>query len=477
MKQRTENSSFYRDDSRQAEIISRFKSNNDMLFMTSGKKRLAFIQTFGCQQNEADSEAIAGMLEEMGFDFTDNREVADIIIFNTCCVRENAELKLLGNIGALKHLKQNNPELILIVCGCMMQQEHIVQLIRSKYKHVDIIFGTHSLHRLPEMLDEAIKNRNIVVNIDDCEGHIIEGYPIRRKDISKAWVSIMYGCNNFCSYCIVPYVRGRERSRRPEDIIEEIEGLARRGFKEVTLLGQNVNSYGKDLHQEMDFTDLITDINKIDGISRIRFMTSHPKDISDKLIDAIARCENVCKHLHLPVQSGSNKVLNDMNRGYSREGYLEIVDKLRSRVPGIALTTDIIVGFPTETNDDFQDTLDLVEKVKFDSIFTFIYSKRKGTVAEKLEPALDVQQIKHNFDRLVELQNDISAKINNSYVGKTVEVLVEGESKTNPKVFTGRTETTKVVNFEATKQLVGNLVNIEITDAQTWSLTGRIVGN
>lgn len=459
------------------DIVAEFKSRNDLMFSKSGKRRLAFIQTYGCQQNEADSEKIAGMLEQMGFGFTDQKQNADVIIFNTCCVRENAELKLIGNIGALKHFKKDNPDLVIGVCGCMMQQTHIVDLIRTKYKHVDIIFGTHSLHRFPQILHKAINENGIVIDTDDSEKNIVEGYPIKRKDKSKAWVSIMYGCNNFCSYCIVPYVRGRETSRQPYDIFKEIQELADNGIKEVMLLGQNVNSYGKDIPGGLDFADLLIKVNEIEGISRIRFMTSHPKDISDKLIDAIAHSHKVCEHLHLPVQSGSNKVLNDMNRGYSREKYLKIIEKIRNKLPGIALISDIIVGFPTETQQDFEDTIDLIKRVEFDSLFTFIYSKRKGTTAEKFQPVLDEAHIKANFDRIVQIQNDISATINNSYIGKIVEVLVEGKSRTNKNIYTGRTRTSKIVNFNGKSDFIGNMVDVEITQAQTWSLTGRIINN
>lgn len=441
--------------------------------MRTGYRPVALIETYGCQQNEADSEKIAGMLEMMGYQFTTEREEADLIVFNTCCVRENAEQRLLGNIGALKGLKRRKPGLMIGVCGCMMQQEHIVELIKSKYRHVDMVFGTHTLYKFPEILQRAISEKGRIIDIEDCEGSIFEGYPARREDKNKAWVSIMYGCNNFCSYCVVPYVRGRERSRRPEDIISEIIGLAGKGFKEVTLLGQNVNSYGKDLGTGVDFADLLEKVNGIKGIKRIRFMTSHPKDISDKLIDVMANCENVCPHLHLPVQSGSDKVLKGMNRQYTCEKYLRIIDRVREKIPGIAITSDIIVGFPTETQQDFEQTLELVKKVEFDSLFTFIYSPRKGTAAEKLEPVLDEEAVKSNFERLVEVQNDISLRINKGYIGKTVEVLVEGRSRTNPDALTGRTGTAKIVNFEGEEGLVGQIVNVEITSAQTWVLSGN----
>lgn len=459
---------------KQKEIIQRIRQRNDMNYQHSGRQKLAMITTYGCQQNENDSERLRGMLHDMGYGFTEDREQADLILYNTCCVRENAELKVFGNIGALKHLKARKPELLIGICGCMMQQEHVVNQIKKKYKHVDMVFGTHTLYRFPEILEKAMDESYTVIDILNTDGYIVEDMPIRREGTVKAWVSIMYGCNNFCSYCIVPYVRGRERSRKPEQIIKEIEQLVSEGYKEVTLLGQNVNSYGKDLPESIDFADLLRRVNDIKGIKRIRFMTSHPKDISDKLIKTMSECENVCEQLHLPFQAGSNYVLEKMNRKYTKEKYLEIIKKVKQAIPGIALTSDVIVGFPGETNEDFEETLDLVRKVEFDSLFTFIYSPRKGTPAEKMEDVLSEEEKQANFQKLLEVQNEISKKINDGYIGKTVEVLVEGYSKNNDKMLTGRTRTGKIVNFPGTEEMINTFVNVKINEAQTWSLIGEV---
>ena len=459
---------------KQKEIIQRIRQRNDMMFQHSGRQKLAMITTYGCQQNENDSEKIRGMLYEMGYGFTEDKEEADLILYNTCCVRENAEFRVFGNIGALKHLKKRKPELLIGVCGCMMQQEHIVQQIKQKYTHVDMIFGTHTLYRFPEILEKSMNEAYTVVDILNTDGYIVEDMPIQREGKVKAWVSIMYGCNNFCSYCIVPYVRGRERSREPEQILREVEQLAAEGYKEITLLGQNVNSYGKDLDEPIDFADLLRKVNDIKGIHRIRFTTSHPKDISDKLIQTMSECEKVCEQLHLPFQAGSNKVLEKMNRRYTKEKYLEIVTKIKKAIPGIALTSDVIVGFPGETNEDFEETLDLVKKVEFDSLFTFIYSPRKGTPAEKMPDVLTTEEKQANFQKLLDVQNEISRKINEGYLGKTVEVLVEGYSKTNPEMLTGRTRTGKIVHFKGNENMTGNLINVKINQVQTWSLFGQI---
>ena len=361
---------------RQKDIISKIKTKND------GKNSLAYVLTLGCAQNENDSERIRGILTEMGYSMCDDEKIADIVIFNTCAVRENAELKVYGYIGALKNIKAMRPEMLIGVCGCMMQQSHIVEHIKNSYRHVDMVFGTHTIHHLPQIIYSAIKQR--VVDIEDTDGYIVENVPHLRTSSIVASVAIMYGCNNFCTYCVVPYVRGRERSRLSNDIIAEIQGLAAQGCKEVTLLGQNVNSYGKDC-DEVDFADLLNLISKIDGIERIRFVSSHPKDITDKLISVIASNKKVCNQLHLPFQAGSNKVLADMNRKYTKEQYLDIINKVKKAVPNIAITSDIIVGFPTETTEDFEHTLDVIKQVEFDMLYTFLYSKRKGTPADKME--------------------------------------------------------------------------------------------
>jgi tRNA-2-methylthio-N6-dimethylallyladenosine synthase len=427
--------------------------------------------------NEEDSEKLAGMLENMGYIKSNVRNESDIIIFNTCCVRENAEFKVYGNLGELKALKKINPNLIIAVSGCMMQQKGIPELIKKKYPHVDIIFGTHNIHRLPELLNNALQGKSTIIEIWDAEGDIIEGLPIQREGDIKAYVTIMYGCNNFCTYCIVPYTRGRERSREPESIINEIKELSSKGYKEITLLGQNVNSYGKDL-KDMTFAGLLRMVNQVEGIDRVRFMTSHPKDLTEDVILAVKECDKVCEHIHLPVQSGSTQILKKMNRKYSKEDYLVLVEKIKSEIDGAALTTDIIIGFPGETEEDFHETLDLVAKVEFDSAFTFIYSVRKGTPAEKYETQVP-EDIKHErFNRLVELINSISERKNREYKNKIVEVLVEGYSKSDETRLTGRTRTGKLVNFIGGDiNLTGRLVNVKITEPQTWTLQGELIND
>ena len=439
-----------------------------------GHSPLANTETYGCQQNENDTERIRGILKEAGFEFCDDAKIADLVIYNTCAVRENAEQKVFGRIGILKHIKESRPDMIIGLCGCMIQQEHITEKIKKVHPHVDLIFGTHALYRLPELLYEVISKKKNVISIEDSEGEIAEGMPILREDDSKAWVSIMYGCNNFCSYCIVPYVRGRERSRRPEDVIAEIKSLVKRGVTEICLLGQNVNSYGKDLEEDIDFSDLIRMVDKIEGIERIRFMTSHPKDFGDKLIDAMVECRKVCRQLHLPFQAGSDKVLKDMNRRYTKEEYIEKINKVKAKIPGLLLTTDIIVGFPTETNEDFEETLDVLRRVEYDQIFSFIYSRREGTPAAKLDFVLSEEEIHRNFDRLLEVQNEISKRKNDMYVGRVEKVLVEGPSKNDPETLSGRTDTSKIVNFRGDASLKGKYVDVLITEAHTWSLNGVI---
>ncbi len=443
--------------------------------LSDKKNKKAFIETYGCQQNVSDSEIIMGMLCEMGFEKTENKDEANIIIFNTCAVRENAELKVYGNLGALKHLKLKNPDLIIGVCGCMMQQEEVSKRIKSKYRHVDLVFGTHSLYTFPQLLLRVIKSGSRVIDLLDTDGHIAEDFPVKRQEGPSAWVSVMYGCNNFCSYCIVPYVRGRERSRDKASIINEVKALANEGYKEITLLGQNVNSYGKDLDEKIDFADLLNEVCKIDGIERIRFMTSHPKDISDKLIDTMAANKKICKQLHLPFQAGSNRILKLMNRVYTKEEYLEKIEKVKKKMPDITLTTDIIVGFPGETKEDFEHTIDVLEKVRYDTIFSFIYSKRGGTPAAVMEDPIPMEEKKENFDRLLYVQDKISYEKNKALEGKVMKVLVEGISKTDQSFMTGRTEGGKVVNFKCDKNLKGTFADVKITEAKTWSLMGEII--
>lgn len=431
------------------------------------------VETFGCQQNVNDSQRIEGMLMEMGYTLTDEREKADVIIFNTCAIRENAQARVYGNLGALKHLKAKKPSLVIGICGCMVQQEHIAKRIRSKYRHVELVFGTHTLWKFPSLLGEVLEHGEKVLAISG-EGVIAEGIPVNYDGGVKAFVSIMYGCNNFCSYCIVPYVRGRERSRREEDILREITSLAESGVREVMLLGQNVNSYGKDRGEKDAFALLLRKVCKIDGIERIRFMSSHPKDISPLLLEAMAEERKICNQLHLPLQSGSDKVLSDMNRVYDREKYLSIAKKARELMPDIGFTTDIIVGFPTETEEDFMDTLRVLQEIECDSIFSFIYSPRDGTRAAQLENVSSEEEINARFQRLLDVQNDISAKRNLRHLGKVETVLVEGRSKTDPEMLTGRNYANKIVNFKGDEKLIGTFADVKITKAQTWILYGEL---
>lgn len=432
-----------------------------------------YIETWGCQMNEEDSEKLSGMLKKLDYTKTENKEDADLIIFNTCCVRENAELKVYGNLGLLRKLKNKKPELIITVCGCMMQENDMAKAIRKRFPFVDIIMGTHNIQMFPEYLKKVKEDRKAILEIWDKEESIVEGLPIDRESTMKAFVTIMYGCNNFCTYCIVPYVRGRERSRKPEDIESEIKKLVAEGYKEVTLLGQNVNSYGKGLEEEINFAGLLRRVNEIPGLERVRFMTSHPKDLTDEVIKAVAECDKVCEHIHLPVQSGSTKILKDMNRHYDREYYSSLVKKIKEQIKDVAITTDIIVGFPGETEEDFLETLSLVEEVRYDSAFTFLYSIREGTPAANLKDQIP-EDVKHDrFNRLVETVNRICAEINKDYEGKTVEVLVEGKSRTDENKLMGRTRTGKLVNFEGSAENVGKLVNVKITKAQSFSLVGE----
>ncbi len=459
-------------------IVSDDEMTRQEMFMHSVREmnpeadRKYTISTFGCQMNENDSEKLAGMLESMGYSHTDKLEESDLILFNTCCVRENAELKVYGHLGSLKSLKAQKPDMIIAVCGCMMQQQDVVQHILKKYRHVDLIFGTHNLHRFPELLYKALNSDTAVADVGASDGYIAEGIPIRREHGVKAWVTIMYGCNNFCSYCIVPYVRGRERSRRISDIIDEARLLGRQGYKEITLLGQNVNSYGLDLNDGTSFAQLLRSLEDVEGIERIRFMTSHPKDLSDELIMAMRDCSKVCPHLHLPVQAGSDRILREMNRKYNRKHYFDLVDRIREQIPDISLTTDIIVGFPGETDEDFEQTLDLVRRVRFDYAYTFLYSKRTGTPAAQKAEQVDEEKKKARFDALLELQNGISREINSALSGKRLEILVEGPSKNNISMMTGRTATNKIVNFKGSPELTGRLAMVDITNTGTWSLDG-----
>lgn len=433
-----------------------------------------YIETWGCQMNEEDSEKLSGMLKSIGYSKTDNLNEAGIIIYNTCCVRENAENKVFGNLGELKHLKKKNPDLIIAICGCMMQQEGMADKILSKFPHVNIIFGTHNAYKFPEYLNRVRTEGVQVKEIFNKETEIVEGLPIDRESSVKAFVTIMYGCNNFCTYCIVPYVRGRERSRKSEDIINEIKDLVSKGYKEITLLGQNVNSYGKGLEEDIDFAKLLRKINEVEGLERVRFMTPHPKDLTKDVIMAIKECDKLCEQVHLPVQSGSNRILKKMNRHYTKESYLELVELIKKEIPGVSITTDIIVGFPGETEEDFLDTLDLVNKVQYDSAFTFIYSRRNNTPADMMLNQVPDEDKHNRFDRLIKAVNENVIRKNKEFEGKTVEVLVEGPSKNDASKFTGRTRNGKLVNFSGENIKAGDLVNVKIVRAQPFSLIGEV---
>ena len=438
------------------------------------KSPLAFVDTYGCQQNEADSERIRGYLAEMGYGFTQDENEADVIVINTCAVREHAEDRVLGNVGALVHTKRRKPSQIICLCGCMMQEPRVAAKIKDSYRHVDIVFGPHALWKFPELLWRVLSRRGRVFDTEDQPGSVAEGIPVVRQSAVKAWVSIMYGCNNFCTYCIVPYVRGRERSRRPEVILDEVRQLAAEGYKDITLLGQNVNSYGKDLEEDVDFAWLLEQVNAIPGDFLIRFMTSHPKDATERLFDAMKNCEKVAPVIHLPFQAGNDRVLKAMNRGYTYESYLAKIKALRERIPDIVLTSDVIVGFPGETTEEFEDTLKLIQEVRYDALFTFIYSPRPGTPAAKMDDPMPMEEKKANFQRLVDAQNEISREKHQAYVGKTLRCLVDGESDDPRNNLNARTAGNRLVHLTGDPSLVGQYVNLKITDATTWALFGEL---
>lgn len=434
--------------------------------------RTFHITTFGCQMNEHDSEVIDGLLTERGFSSVKERKDASIVIINTCSVRDNADKRFFGTLGRLKKRKESDPSFIVCVCGCMMQQQRVVDTIKAKYPWVDVIFGTNSIHHIPELIEKVAIEKEKVVDIIENTEEIVEALPAKRLFDHKALVNIMFGCNNFCTYCIVPYTRGREKSREPEAIVAEVKGLVADGVKEIMLLGQNVNSYDGN---GTSFAELLKMLNDVDGLERIRFMTSNPKDLSDELIEAFAVCDKLCRNLHLPIQSGSNRVLKRMNRKYTREDYLKLIEKLRKTVPDITLSTDIIVGFPGETNEDFEETLSIVKEVEYDSAFTFIYSIRKGTPAEKFEDQIEESEKHRRFDLLVNAVNEISEKKNKAYQDRVEKVLVDGISKNDKSTLTGRTDGFKLVNFAGKKELIGSIVDVKITDAKTFSLFGEVI--
>ena len=441
-------------------------------WQAQGITPVAFVETYGCQQNEADSEALRGYIELMGFGFTEDENEAELIVVNTCAVRGHAEMRVLGNVGALVHAKARNPRLIVAVCGCMVQQPHMAEKIKKSFRVVDLCFGPHELWRFPELYERALRRRGRVFETSPCEGVVAEGLPVHRQGSVKAWLSIMYGCNNFCTYCIVPYVRGRERSRQPEDVVAEARRLVAAGYKDITLLGQNVNSYGKDLGSDVDFADIIREINDIPGDFLIRFMTSHPRDATEKLFRTMAECEKCAKHIHLPVQSGSSRVLKAMNRHYDREKYLSLVDMARSYMPELVLTTDIIVGFPGETAEDFEETMSLVERVRYDAMFTFIFSPREGTPAAAMPDPVSREEKQAWFDRLVETANAISGEKHREYIGKRLRVLVDGETGRGEYNLSARTNGGRLVHLKGGPELVGSFIEAEITDGNTWALYG-----
>lgn len=438
-----------------------------------GRKLTFHAQTFGCQMNFKDSEKLNGILEEIGFVPSDSEE-ADFVYYNTCTVRENANIRVYGRLGTLKTYKKKNPHMIIAMCGCMMQEEEEVEKVRNAFKFVDIVFGTHNIFKLAELLYQCLSRKARVFDIWEGTDMIIEDLPSDRKFDFKAGVNIMFGCNNFCSYCIVPYVRGRERSRKPEDIIAEVKKLAAEGVVEIMLLGQNVNSYGKNLEEPVSFARLLQMVEQVDGIERIRFMTSHPKDLSDELIDVMAHSKKICRHLHLPVQSGSSRILKLMNRKYTKEQYLALVDKLKTAIPDLSLTTDIIVGFPGETEEDFQETLDIVRKAQYDSAFTFIYSKRSGTPAARMEEQVPEDVVHDRFDRLLKVVNEVARERNARLQGRTELVLAESIDEKDPSMITGRLSNNNVVHFTADPSVIGQIVPVVLEEAKGFYYLGRL---
>lgn len=459
---------------RQYYFIGKCREYVNMLKDELKRTPTADVVTFGCQMNARDSEKIIGILEKMGFEIIED-ENADFVIYNTCTVRENANLKVYGRLGSLKKMKQKNPHKIIALCGCMMQEQEVIEKIRSSYKFVNIVFGTHNIFKFAQLVYEQFKSQSMIIDIWKDTDKIVENLPSERKYSFKAGVNIMFGCNNFCSYCIVPYVRGRERSRKPEDIIKEIENLAKDGVVEIMLLGQNVNSYGKNLENPISFAQLLTMVEKVDGIERIRFMTSHPKDLSDDLIEVMKNSKKICNHLHLPVQSGSSRLLKDMNRHYDKETYLALADKIKKEIPDISLTTDIIVGYPGETEQDFLDTMDVVEKVRYDSAFTFIYSKRTGTPAAKRDDQIPEDVIKDRFNRLLKKVQEISAQNAGRFEGMTVKVLVEDVNEKDSSLVTGRMSNNMLVHFEGCKELIGSIVDVKLNECCGFYYMGQMV--
>ena len=452
-----------------------FQEKIKAMFAARGAHPRACVETFGCQQNVADGQRIMGMLEAMGFAFTEDPGEADLALLNTCAVREHAEQRVFGNLGILTHSKKENPEQVIILCGCMAQEERVGKRVKESYRHVDLVFGPQALWKFPELLYGVYTDRKRTFSIADEHGTIAEGLPVVREGGVKAWVSIMYGCNNFCSYCIVPYVRGRERSREPSAVLAEVRELVEAGYKDITLLGQNVNSYGNDLDTGYHFPDLLEDIDQIPGNYWVRFMSSHPKDATPRLFDVMAKCRHVAKQLHLPFQSGNDRVLGEMNRRYTREKYLELIRRARSVMPGLVLTSDVIIGFPGETEAEAMETVSLIEEVRYDALFTFIYSPRPGTKAAALPDPASREEKQKWFDKLLEVQNARSAEIHAGYAGRTVRVLVDGESEDGEYPLSSRTEGNRLVRLKGDKSLIGRFLEVKITGSNTWALYGEPV--
>ena len=459
----------------QDRFIEAIAEKNSRFYAIHQTKPKYMIQTFGCQMNEHDSEKLCAMLDDMGYQRTMLAAECDLIIYNTCAVRENAELKVYGNLGQLKFNKRKNPDLKIAVCGCMMQQPHVVKELKSKYNHVDLVFGTHNLYKFPELLASSMESEGMLVDVWDVDGEVVEGLRSSRKFELKAFVNIMYGCNNFCTYCIVPYTRGRERSRTVEDIVNEIKELVANGTKEVTLLGQNVDSYGKTLDNPVTFAELLRIVNEIEGLERIRFMTSHPKDISDEVIYAMRDCDKVCEFMHLPVQCGSTRLLKKMNRHYSKEHYLEIIEKAKKEIPDIAFSTDLMIGFPGETEEDLLDTIDVVRKVKYDTAFTFIYSKRTGTPAATFEDHATKEEIQNRFDRLIKRVSEISGEEICRYKGQVMPVLIESVSEQNPELLTGRLSNNILVHFKGDPSMIGEIRDVSLDECKGFYYMGNLV--
>lgn len=440
-----------------------------------GENKKYFIKTYGCQANERDSETLSGILETMKYQKTDEIKEADIILLNTCAIRENAEEKVFGKVGYVKNLKKTNPNLIFAMCGCMAQEEVVIERILKKHAHVDLIFGTHNIHCLPELLKDAIYSKEMVVEVWSKEGDVIENTPVNRANKYKAWVNIMYGCNKFCTYCIVPFTRGKERSRLPDDILKEVNELIEQGYKEITLLGQNVNSYGKDLNNDYSFADLLENVAKT-KIERIRFTTSHPWDFSEDMIEIIAKYDNLMPAIHLPVQSGNDQVLKLMGRKYTRKEYLDLFYKIKKHIPDCTITTDIIVGFPNETNEQYLDTLTLYEECEYDLAYTFVYSPRAGTPAAKMDDNVTLEEKNQRLYKLNEIVNEKALKQNQRFLDQEVEVLVEGFSKKSDEMLTGYTKHQKLVNFKGDKNDIGKIIKVKITSVKTWALSGEAIG-